>query len=236
MPEPDADFPFDASSPQPRWVRYLNVSADGRLRYAHYVDTYEQYPDYCGPREDGGGAPNDMECNGGHAAEFYTALLRFSEYWNATWVGEGGMEVALPTAGDPVDLGSFAKHSLVREMITRRAQFHPRYGVPPMYYSSCCALRATRYELRAKGIRATSYKLRATSCELRATGYGLRAVHRALVPGAGGRGAAIRSATVPLAFAGVFGCLDFPLTSLCTSQMQIACEMRSKLTSELVSF
>ena len=57
-------------------------------------------------------------------------------------------------------------------------------------------LRATSYELAARGIRATSCKLRAKNCELRATGYGLRAVPRALVPGAGGRGAAIRSGTV----------------------------------------
>ena len=30
--------------------------------------------------------------------------------------------------------------------------------------------------------------------------------------------------------------MDLPLTSLCTSQVLIACEKRSKLTSELVSF
>jgi hypothetical protein len=30
--------PFDVSSEQPVWLRYINVSAEGKLRYAHYVD------------------------------------------------------------------------------------------------------------------------------------------------------------------------------------------------------
>ena len=50
------------------------------------------------------------------------------------------------------------------------------------------------------------------------------------------RVSALGSATVPRALAGVFSFKDLPLTSLCTSQVLIACEKRSKLTSELVSF
>ena len=38
------DFPFDVASIQPIWIRYLNVSAKGELRYAQYVNTFEQYP------------------------------------------------------------------------------------------------------------------------------------------------------------------------------------------------
>jgi len=38
------DFPFDVASIQPIWMRYLNVSNKGELRYAQYVNTFEQYP------------------------------------------------------------------------------------------------------------------------------------------------------------------------------------------------
>ena len=54
--------------------------------------------------------------------------------------------------------------------------------------------------------------------------------------GSAAAAAAHKSATVPWALAGVFGPGYLPLTSLCTSQVLIACEKRSKLTSELVSF
>ena len=52
----------------------------------------------------------------------------------------------------------------------------------------------------------------------------------------GFRVSALGSATIPLAHAGVFGWLQLPLTSLSTSQVLTACEKRSKLTCELVSF
>ena len=43
----DSDTIVHTSAVQPVWLRFINVSADGRLRYAHYVDTFEQYPLYC---------------------------------------------------------------------------------------------------------------------------------------------------------------------------------------------
>ena len=44
VPESSDDFEFDSHSIQPIWMRYLNVSASGELRYAHYVNTFETYP------------------------------------------------------------------------------------------------------------------------------------------------------------------------------------------------
>lgn len=41
IPESSDEFPFDVSSIQPIWTRFVNVSSSG-LRYAHYVNTFEQ--------------------------------------------------------------------------------------------------------------------------------------------------------------------------------------------------
>ena len=47
VPESTPDRVFTVSTTQPLWIRYLNVSEKGTLRYAHYVDTFEQYPNFC---------------------------------------------------------------------------------------------------------------------------------------------------------------------------------------------
>ena len=135
VPESTAERVFTVSTAQPLWIRYLNVSEKGELRYAHYVDTYEQYPRFC-KAKNAGGFPNHLECNGGNAQGFYASLLKFSLYWNKTFTQEGGMEVSLPAHG--IDVGAFAKHSVARMMITRRDTYHPRYGAPPLYYAACC--------------------------------------------------------------------------------------------------
>eukprot|EP00039_Didymoeca_costata_P002904 m.63678 g.63678 ORF g.63678 m.63678 type:complete len:1036 (+) comp11594_c0_seq2:140-3247(+) len=126
------------SAQQPIWIRYMNVSGDGKIRYTHYVDTFEQYPHYCSvpPPQGGGWGPNQLECNGTHAQDFYAALLNFARYWNQTWEEEQGMNVNVPNID--VDVSNFAKHSVVREMITRRDMYFGRYGAPPMYYAECC--------------------------------------------------------------------------------------------------
>ena len=59
-----------------------------------------------------------LECDGQHATQFYTALLTFALYWNTTLASEGAMDIDVPVHG--VDVANFAKHSIVREMITRR--------------------------------------------------------------------------------------------------------------------
>jgi hypothetical protein len=137
LPESTVRRPFDANSPQPLWIRYMNVSLSGDLRYVHYVDTYENYPDV-NQCHHAGTFPTNLQCSNRGAIEFYTDLLAFAMYWNSTFHGEGAMELELPDHG--VDIASFARSSLIREMITRRAKFHPRYGAPPLYYgtSACC--------------------------------------------------------------------------------------------------
>ena len=62
-----------------------------------------------------------LECDGQHATQFYTALLTFALYWNHTLASEGAMEIEVPEHG--VDVANFAKHSIVREMITRRDRY-----------------------------------------------------------------------------------------------------------------
>jgi hypothetical protein len=142
VPESTEDQPFDVSSPQPLWIRYLNVSQDGTLRHAQYVNTFEQYPYYCrnrsadGQAGGGGALLPSPECDGENAAAYYSSLLSFARYWNNTFTSEGSMELDLPT--DDIDTAAFAKHSVARIMITRRDKYHPRYGAPPLYYAACC--------------------------------------------------------------------------------------------------
>ena len=136
--EATQDWPLDVSSPQPVWVRFLNVSASGRLRYVHYVDTYETYPSYCAsaPRD---GFPTQLECSGEGAAAFYASLLAFYLYWNKTMeVNESAMHVELPLSAvdADIDVAAFARHSIARLMITRRDTHFPRYGAPPQAYGA----------------------------------------------------------------------------------------------------
>lgn len=70
--------------------------------------------------------PTELECNGGNAVGFYTALFKFMQYWNRTWTVERAMDLKLPVHG--VNTAAFAKHSVTRMMITRRDLYHPRYG------------------------------------------------------------------------------------------------------------
>ena len=144
VPESTEDQAFDVSSPQPIWLRYMNVSANGTLLHHQYVNTFEQYPYYCRNTSSdgsatggGGGSIPSPTCDGQHAVEYYTALLRFALYWNHTFASEGSMELDLPKQG--IDTASFAKHSVARIMITRRDMYHPRYGAPPL-----CELTARR--------------------------------------------------------------------------------------------
>ena len=143
LPQSTARRPFDTNSPQPVWVRYMNVSLAGELRYVHYVDTFENYPDVnqCHHetwKSTSGGFPTNLQCSDNGAVEFYSDLLSFARYWNQTFESEGAMELELPAHG--IDIAGFARSSLIREMITRRGMYHPRYGAPPLYYgtSACC--------------------------------------------------------------------------------------------------
>lgn len=131
-PEGSDDHPLDVSSPQPVWVRYLNISATGELRYVHYVDSWETYPNYChtAPAD---GFPTQLECNGEGAVTFYASLLSFARYWNHTILhAEAPMTIELPDER----LSDFAMHSIARLMITRRDKFFPRYGAPPDAYGA----------------------------------------------------------------------------------------------------
>ena len=136
--EGTSERPLDTSAPQPVWLRFLNISASGELRYVHYVDTYETYPAYCSVAPDGG-FPTQLECDAAGAEGFYTALLAFARYWNSTLGSEEPMEVEVPREGDSHEtftVDAFAKHSIARLMVTRRDHFFPRYGAPPDAYGA----------------------------------------------------------------------------------------------------
>ena len=93
------------NSIQPVWYRMSRVE-DNELKWVRYFDSYHPFP----PRLD-------------HPAEpFYADLLSLREGWNRALAP--AMTIAIPDER----LANMARHSLVRDMITRVGN-DPRYGV-----------------------------------------------------------------------------------------------------------
>ena len=106
------------SHEQPVFFRFMRVCAGQLSGPPLYFDTNIYTPDY---RPD--------------AEAFYTAVLGQRTYWSATWAAEQLTELRLPSAPgtDGAVLVDQAKHSLLRDMITRVDTWFPRYGITPGY-------------------------------------------------------------------------------------------------------
>jgi hypothetical protein len=90
---------------QPAWYRLCRVESNA-LRWARYFDSYHPFP----PRLEAKAEP------------FYEDLLAMRAGWELTLAQ--GMQIDIPDQR----LADLARHSLVREMITRVGPF-PKYGV-----------------------------------------------------------------------------------------------------------
>jgi hypothetical protein len=90
---------------QPVWYRLCRVEGHA-LKWARYFDSYHPFP----PRTNIPAEP------------FYVELLAMRSHWSG--VLESGMRIAIPDQR----LADLARHSLVREMMTRIGPF-PKYGV-----------------------------------------------------------------------------------------------------------
>jgi hypothetical protein len=90
---------------QPVWYRVARIDA-GHLKWARYFSSYHPFP----PREHCGAAP------------FYEDLVAMREGWERALAP--GMKVDIPDQR----LADMARHSLVRDMITRVGDY-PKYGV-----------------------------------------------------------------------------------------------------------
>lgn len=136
--------PASAFVQHPVWHRFLNVSYDGRLNSAAYINSYLPFPNRTEPA----------------ASDFYAALFLLHQYWQtALNTSLAAKAVSFRTAEQPEFLGvrgqfiagdefvdvrsthadasllvNMSRSSIVREMITRRGFFFPRYGTPPSHY------------------------------------------------------------------------------------------------------
>ena len=136
--------PASAFVQHPVWHRFLNVSNNGTINSATYINSYLPFPNKTGPP----------------AADFYQALFDLHRYW-ATSLNTSTAEATVTyqtaarpeflavrgkfirgdefcdvqsTHADAALLRTMSQSSVVREMITRRGYFFPRYGVPPSHY------------------------------------------------------------------------------------------------------
>ena len=102
-----APFRVENGNPrvQPVWYRVSRIE-DNALRWVRYFDSYHPFP----PRTEAS------------AERFYRELLELRSGWNKS-LGEG-MQIQVPDQR----LADMARHSLVREMMTRIGAF-PKYGV-----------------------------------------------------------------------------------------------------------
>jgi hypothetical protein len=90
---------------QPVWYRLSRIE-NKKLKWVRYFDSYHPFPPRSEPQ----------------ANAFYSDLLATQESWRRALAG--GMTIDIPDQR----LANLAKHSLVREMITRIGAF-PKYGV-----------------------------------------------------------------------------------------------------------
>ena len=97
---------------QPVWYRLSRIE-DNRLRWVRYFDSYHPFP----PRTEI------------RAESFYEELLSMRAGWNQALAQ--GMQIEVPDQR----LADLARHSLVREMMTRVGAF-PKYGVFDRSYGS----------------------------------------------------------------------------------------------------
>ena len=79
-----------------------------------------------------GEPPNSIIAN-----EFYANVLEQQAWWASELENEGMMALDLPRHAetDGVTLRNMATHGIIRDMITRKNMFFPKYGVLPNGYA-----------------------------------------------------------------------------------------------------
>jgi hypothetical protein len=141
---PVADM--DGSMEQDAYFRVQKVAPNGTVIRAQYYDNYAYTAGaFQAPQQvpASGEPPNSVIAN-----EFYAAVLEQRAWWAAEFAKEGMMGLELP-ANDATSgklLQSMMRHGVIRDMITRKSTFFPKYGVLPNGYSmpEVCSVRHAR--------------------------------------------------------------------------------------------
>ena len=130
-PVPD----MQGSMEQDAYFRVQRIAENGTVLRAQY---YLNYAYTAGAFQDpeqvpaSGEPPNSIIAN-----EFYANVLEQQAWWASELENEGMMGLDLPyhDETDGVTLRQMATHGIIRDMITRKNTFFPKYGVLPSGYS-----------------------------------------------------------------------------------------------------
>jgi hypothetical protein len=123
------------SMEQDAYWRVQKLAANGTVIKAQYYDNYAYTAGaFQGPDQvpASGEPPNSIIAN-----EFYAAVLEQRQFWEDEFEREGLFRLSLPpsTQTDGVTLQSMLHHGIIRDMITRKNTFFPKYGVLPNGYA-----------------------------------------------------------------------------------------------------
>jgi hypothetical protein len=128
VPKPDSQ----GSVEQDVMFRLLKLSANDSVLEAKYYDTYVYTAGHPHTYPGAGQSADSLM-----ARRFYDTVSAQQAYWSDTWAREGLMGLSLPARPHDTDgamLHQLALHGIVRDMITRKQTFFPKYGVLPGVY------------------------------------------------------------------------------------------------------
>ena len=117
------------------YYRLLDFAANGTLREARYFDTFAYTGDSVARgRTNGIGSGPDSKA----ATKFYSEVLAQQSWWALELEREGVLSLELPSdpATNGLTLANQARHSLIRNMITREDYVWPVYGISYNYMHS----------------------------------------------------------------------------------------------------
>ena len=125
VPKPD----MQGSMEQDAFFRVQRTAANGTVLNAKYFDNYAYTAGaFQSPSQvpASGEPPNSIVAN-----DFFATLLEQRKWWEEELANEGilGLSVPSDTGTDGTRLHHMAIHGIIRDMITRRNTFHPKYGL-----------------------------------------------------------------------------------------------------------
>lgn len=114
---------------QDAFFRVQRIDANGTVLSSQYYDNYVYTAGaFQSPAQvpASGEPPNSVVAN-----DFYAAILEQQQWWQDELSAEGVAQMSLPADGgtDGPTMAKQATHSIIRDMITRRARFFPKYGM-----------------------------------------------------------------------------------------------------------
>ena len=121
---------MDGNTEQAAFFRFQKTATNGTVLKAQFYDTFAYT---AGAFQNPHQVPASGEPAGSAVArDFYACVLNQHHWWANELASEGMTRFSLPADADGTDgptLANMSKHSVVRDMITRRNTYFPKYGV-----------------------------------------------------------------------------------------------------------